>query len=385
MIRKMDRAHGRRVITWVAVAGIVFTGMPPLSAASDRSRAGNERFASSDWFVQILSENGEPVDISKAGRDVQHLGQMRVPELPGDPAQLSAQLLTDRVTAKPRVAVRATRMLHLLDILVAKTASERHERVRRLRVTIVTSAPADGRNGVLKSYIVSGKTRIRRFVPAAHAPVLATSGTLDEERRPGPAADITGRWKLDGQGGCYWDANDDGPDQCQPPEGGGGETCYDNEPAPCATDQELEDYDIVNAEVQAQLDAEQAEYDSAYADYSSFCDSNPSNEGCQQPDTLPAASGPSAYDCTTGCWAHAAGATGWLAVGAANLAFRVWARNAAAAAGLRLSAAAVSASTVALVGSAFMVGWYIGSFIDCMLFMYAPEPDVLNTYWYEEV
>jgi hypothetical protein len=26
----------------------------------------------------------------------------------------------------------------------------------------------------------------------------------------------TGRWKGDGNGGCYWDANDDGPDQCDP-------------------------------------------------------------------------------------------------------------------------------------------------------------------------
>src|SRR4051812_1035208 len=26
----------------------------------------------------------------------------------------------------------------------------------------------------------------------------------------------TGRWKGDGAGGCYWDDNDDGPDQCDP-------------------------------------------------------------------------------------------------------------------------------------------------------------------------
>lgn len=28
--------------------------------------------------------------------------------------------------------------------------------------------------------------------------------------------DELGRWKLDGNGGCYWDENDDGPDQCDP-------------------------------------------------------------------------------------------------------------------------------------------------------------------------
>ena len=42
----------------------------------------------------------------------------------------------------------------------------------------------------------------------------------------------SGRWKLDGNGGCYWDAYDNGGDQCSPPppsgrwklDGNGG--CY---------------------------------------------------------------------------------------------------------------------------------------------------------------
>ena len=29
-------------------------------------------------------------------------------------------------------------------------------------------------------------------------------------------AEASGRWKLGGDGGCYFDANDDGPDQCTP-------------------------------------------------------------------------------------------------------------------------------------------------------------------------
>lgn len=40
----------------------------------------------------------------------------------------------------------------------------------------------------------------------------------------------TGRWKTDGSGGCYWDPNDDGPNQCWPSTGrwklGGGGSCY---------------------------------------------------------------------------------------------------------------------------------------------------------------
>ncbi len=34
-------------------------------------------------------------------------------------------------------------------------------------------------------------------------------------------AEETGRWKLGSQG-CYWDPNDDGPDQCSPDQGSGG-------------------------------------------------------------------------------------------------------------------------------------------------------------------
>jgi hypothetical protein len=34
---------------------------------------------------------------------------------------------------------------------------------------------------------------------------------------PNQCYPITGRWKGDGQGGCYWEANDGGPDQCAPP------------------------------------------------------------------------------------------------------------------------------------------------------------------------
>jgi hypothetical protein len=46
--------------------------------------------------------------------------------------------------------------------------------------------------------------------------------------------DAEGRWKVDGSGGCYFDANDTGPDQCSPtgmPENGrwkldGSGNCY---------------------------------------------------------------------------------------------------------------------------------------------------------------
>ena len=54
--------------------------------------------------------------------------------------------------------------------------------------------------------------------------------------------EASGRWKLGGDGGCYFDANDDGPDQCAPAPGrwklGGDGTCYfdptDGGPDQCA-------------------------------------------------------------------------------------------------------------------------------------------------------
>ena len=56
-------------------------------------------------------------------------------------------------------------------------------------------------------------------------------------------AEASGRWKLGGDGGCYFDANDDGPDQCTPGslgrwKLGGDGSCYfdatDGGPDQCA-------------------------------------------------------------------------------------------------------------------------------------------------------
>ena len=54
--------------------------------------------------------------------------------------------------------------------------------------------------------------------------------------------EASGRWKLGGDGGCYFDATDEGPDQCAPALGrwklGGDGTCYfdatDGGPDQCA-------------------------------------------------------------------------------------------------------------------------------------------------------
>jgi hypothetical protein len=47
--------------------------------------------------------------------------------------------------------------------------------------------------------------------------VLAAAMTLCVALAATPASsDVEGRWKLDGSGGCFFDPNDTGPDQCTP-------------------------------------------------------------------------------------------------------------------------------------------------------------------------
>ena len=79
-------------------------------------------------------------------------------------------------------------------------------------------------------------TMVRRLLPGVFLTLIAVaciSVIADAQ---------TGRWKLDGNGGCYFDANDDGPDQCSATigrwklDGNGG--CYfdaaDSGPNQCA-------------------------------------------------------------------------------------------------------------------------------------------------------
>ncbi|HTH03932.1 MAG TPA: hypothetical protein VL882_26835 [Vicinamibacterales bacterium] len=38
-----------------------------------------------------------------------------------------------------------------------------------------------------------------------------------DDSGPDQCSQSSGRWKLGGDGSCYWDANDSGPNQCAPP------------------------------------------------------------------------------------------------------------------------------------------------------------------------
>lgn len=139
-----------------------------------------------------------------------------------------------------RVAMReAQRWLPWIAIAKANTPAERHDAIKRLPVTIVVSRPADGRHGIVKTYVAKGKARSQRFVAGVEA------GNDDDELGVrvggGPRVEtlrtVTGRWKTGTSGSCYWDSEDDGPDQCSPISGrwkANGSECYfdDNDSGP---------------------------------------------------------------------------------------------------------------------------------------------------------
>lgn len=341
MIRHMVRRPSARVGALLTMLGVASAGTPSLLAARSADRVEVEAPAIPTWSLRVLDGKGNAVDFEKAIRLAKTPRAVTTADLPGDISQLREKLGAWERSGNPKIAERATRLLRWLDIRSARSPSERHDKIRKLPVTITTTPARDGRDGLVKGYVAGGKLRMQWFVPSA---ALSPS---PESIEGGPSSGPAIR-----------------------------EDCYENEPEPCATEQEMEDYDIVLAQTQYELELAESENSAAQSEYVSFCNSNPWHEACQQePGTALAASGPSACGVVESCWYHALYATQWVGMGLVNLGLRLAARAGAAAMGVRLAAAAVSASTAALVGCAFMAGWYVGSLIDCLVFMTTPEPD----------
>ncbi len=78
----------------------------------------------------------------------------------------------------------------------------------------------------VQSGLVANATSGAVADPGPGSPNLLLYTRLQGPPPPPP----TGRWKLGGDGSCYWDPNDIGPDQCSPPTGrwklGGDGSCY---------------------------------------------------------------------------------------------------------------------------------------------------------------
>lgn len=206
----------RRFPTLMALVGITSTSLTPLLASSSGLTSEQDR-PPAEWVMQLLNSQGNAIDLrTSLGTK---LRDFNVPELPASVADLRRQLTERSPHETPKSIDRKRRLLRMLDILSAKDAADRRDLIRRLPVSIQLAAATDGRNGIVKTFTVDGKPRLKRFVPATPTiihdfPQSGDRGSLTS----GPSAEAkAGRWKDDGNGGCYWDPNDDGPDQCTPP------------------------------------------------------------------------------------------------------------------------------------------------------------------------
>jgi hypothetical protein len=207
--------------------------------------------------------------------------------------------------------------MHLLEVYAARTAADRHERIRRLPVTVTTSEPRDGRKGVIRNYIVRGKVRVMRFVPdVVHTRTEAVTY------------------------GGPWAAQD--------------EFCDDGEPAPCATEQDIDDADYVLAATDAEVEAQQEEYDAMNI----WCQENPWN--CyEQVDEITPKSGPNACMAGVNCvYQEFAAAVSLVMATAAgmNLRDKIVNARAATAVGATVAATGISTAIVATTGAVLAVG-----------------------------
>jgi hypothetical protein len=213
-------------------------------------------------------------------------------------------LLTDLIkSADPDKVALGKRMSVWLDIASAKTRAERHAAIQKLPVTVRVAASKDGA-GLVKTFVAGGKVRASRMIPAPVPTLPNTRLESDEEQTGGPRVpvDLDGRWKSDGNGGCYWDASDSGPDQCAPPgrwkdDGNGGcywdandsgpyqctppnppppDTCwFDGAPADCATQQDRDDALALAAAAADEVEQAQSDADADYAAIEAYCNQNP--------------------------------------------------------------------------------------------------------------
>jgi hypothetical protein len=302
MIRQMVR---RRIVALSAILGTLSTGAPPLVAAAPNGRPGDDP-AASQWYLQVLDDSGHV-------RPLQNHTPQTYPGAAGtmpsaDELKRKRQQIAQQANSPdPETAASAKRALVFLDLATAKTAAQRHDLIQRLSVTMTTQPSSDGRSGVVKSFAVRGKTRLRWFVPSEPA---APAG---ETPPSGPAAaEATGL-------------------SCE------GETESD----PCATEQEMNDYMAFLAAAQAEADAAQAEYDAANAGLDAAA--------------MEMVSGPAA--CELGCESEAF----WAGAGVTSALFTTGYFGASAAgtvaAGATLTVGAIAGGVV-VVGAAIGFAWY---------------------------
>jgi len=199
------------------------------------------------------------------------------------------------------IAQRGTRFLTWLDIASAKTPQERHEKIRRLPVSVIESKTSDGR--IQKDFVIRGKVTRRVFAPA-----------VPSDHPSGPSAF----------------------------------NCYNDEPEPCLTQEEQDDLVIFIAAAADETAAMQSELDSEWAEYEAYCNT----WGCEEGENpAEAAHGPSEHTAAQGCAAHAVVAT----VGGAMAAFEII-DGAMGVGGAVAHSALIATAEAAAISSAITVG-----------------------------
>ena len=287
----------------------------------------------------------------------------------------------------PAAAVQAERRLKLLDIMTARSSTERHARVLALGVSVKEQPASDGRNGTVKTYSVDGKTWVRTFVRASPAVNTVKDNQTESIGGPSAALEQTGRWKIGGS--CYWDpydsgpdqcspnsgrwkigndgcvfdSNDSGPDQCEPAQSGGGgdvpgfSCSFEGTPGDCPTQQDYDDAAAALAAGLADYATQEAAIEQTDTDIENYCASYPQN--CHDP------AGPSDSDrsgADTPCWIKRGAAN----VSAAAYFFKLGRLSymlTLAAEETTVLAFATGVGEVVLIGAA---GYYaVAAYIDC--------------------
>ena len=131
--------------------------------------------------------------------------------------------------------------------------------------------------------------------------------------------------------------------------------CYDG-PAPCATQEEMDDLGITIAQAQDDVAAAQADYDEA-------CSDNP--QACSGADDMRGPSGPS-DDSRPICYQEAAYATVAVVTGAASFAQAYLTYTGAVVSGLALTTAGWVVMIGSVAGIGFGMGFYVGAWVGCL-------------------
>lgn len=321
MIRQMACL---RIPALLAALGIASAGTPTVIIAAALEGPTHSTESKAGWVVEVRDNRGNVVDFDKLRLQPASRDKLTSPALPVDIDKARQELTGLKFSTDPRTVARATRLLQYLDIATAKTPAERHARIQKLPVTITTAPATDGRDGVVKSFAAGGKIRLRLFVAnIGHAPEESTA------HRAGPAV---------------------------------GDECYDGAEEPCATPEEMDDMAAALADAQAEGESDEANYESEYNDYMSWCGQTP--DGCNDAPVFH--SGPSA-DATgfDGCLSEAGNATAG-AIGASSYALLGWARlYGAAEAGLAIGAIEAGGWVLGAVAVGYWSGYYLGEFVAC--------------------